>query len=164
MSSQSQELQTYLPVYDTMPDDWADAKATLVENLKKMTNVINTKERGTMFLEQIISGGQLFGTTASAQQPRTIYRTVVNFGGLPNATTTTVPHNINIDVNFTLVDLFISATNPTALTSFSLKYWSQDATEDILISLTSTNIVVKTLTDYSAFTRSIVVIEYVLEL
>lgn len=164
MTSQAQELQTYLPVYDTIPDNWDEAKATLVENLKKMTNVINTKERGTMFLEQILSGGQLFGTTTSGQQPRSIYRTVINFGPLPNATSKSVAHNINIDVNFTLFDLSISATNPTALTSFSLKYWSQDATEDIVISLTSTNVVVTTLSDYSMFTRSIVTIEYVLEL
>jgi len=159
---QDLNLGTLLPLYDTVPDDWESAKGMLVESLKQIISTLNTKESGYLALQEVLSCGLLFTNTNNTF--RQIFRKVVDFGALPNNTTKNVAHGIAVDSNFRLVNLYLSATNPTALTSFSLQYWSNSATDDIKLNLTSTNVVVVTKSNYSSYTSNLVVIEYVKEI
>ncbi len=155
---------TFLPVFDAIPDDWDDAKGMLTEQLRQMVETINLKESGYFLDREILMAGNLFASTNNST--RGMYRKVVNFGSLPNNTTKTVPHGITLDSSFNLTNLYLSATNQSATGAQPFDFSVQNyaiGTADFKLYLTETNIVVITTSNYSAFTKSIVVIEYVKE-
>jgi hypothetical protein len=169
MTFSSQQFESYVPVYDVVPEKWEDARQFLVEHLKKIVLSLNAKEIGFFLDEELLSGQQLFpGVNSmpetSPEQFRSILRMTINFGALPNTTTKSVPHNVIFDSNFTLTNLYLAATDPTDLLAFSLQYWSKNAAEDIVLNMDSMNVNVTTKSDYSKYTRSIVVLEYIQEL
>ena len=159
----SQEFESFVPVYDVVPEDWEEARQFLVEILKKISNAINVREIGFFLDEELLSGKLFIPGTTNNQAFRTVLRTVVNFGTLPNAGTKSVAHNITVDANFSLVSMWLSATDPINLVGFSLAYYSI-AAGDIKLSYNATNVVVTTGSNYSAYTRAFVVCEYIQEL
>jgi hypothetical protein len=118
----SQNLESFVPVYDAVPDKWEDARPFIVEQFKKLANAVNAREIG-FFLDQELLAGKLFipginiATDAgSSQQFRTVLRIVVDVGPI-TAGTITVPHNITNDANYEQIALWACATNSTTLTS-----------------------------------------------
>jgi hypothetical protein len=163
--SQDQNFESYLPVYAVIPENWEQGREFLVEQLKRISNVVNAREIGWFLDEEVLTGKQFFPTTNTPQgQYRSIFRKVIDFGALPNVTTKNVAHGVTVDSNFSLIDMWIAATDPVNLVGFSLKYWSQDATEDIVLNYDATNVNVTTLSNYSAYSRSYVIMEYIQEI
>jgi len=155
--SDSQKLESYVPVYDVIPDKWEDARAFLVEQLKKISTAVNTREIGFFLDEELLSGKSFIPSTSqmaaggTSQQFRTILRKVVVFPGLVVGANTQ-PHGIMVDANFTLIQLFGAATNAVALTGEPIPNAGDT------ISYTATDIVI---TVAAAYTRAIAVIEYI---
>jgi hypothetical protein len=120
----SQNLESYVPVYDAAPKTWEEGMPFIVEQLKKLANAVNVREIG-FYLDQELLSGKAFipGLNqgldgGSSQQFRTILRKVIivgpiSAGGNPN----TIPHGISVDANFTLIQLWASATNSTTFRS-----------------------------------------------
>lgn len=164
----SQNFESYVPVYDTVPDEWEDAREFLVEHLKKISNAVNVREIGWFLEEELLSGKAFIpGNTVSGnpQQFRSVMRKVIDFGALPAAGTKSVPHGINVDANFTLVQLFSSATDPVAFISFPQPYADPIALVNaVALTMDATNVNITVGTNRSNFTRCFVVIEYILEL
>lgn len=113
MSISSQQLESYVPVYDAIPENWEDARPFVVEQLKKITNSLNVKEIGFFLDEELLSGKSLFSKT-NTQQFRTILRKVIDCSPLTPGANSFV-HGIVFDANFTLVQMFASATNSGTL-------------------------------------------------
>lgn len=165
----SQVLESFVPVYDAIPEKWEDARPFVVEQLKKLANGINVREIGFFLDEELLSGksfipginNALDGETS--QQFRNILRKVVDCGALPNAGLKQVPHGIFIDSNFTLIDLFGAATDPVNLLSFDLGHAAAPPNQ-VEIYLDATYINIVTGTNRSAYTRTYIVIEYIQEL
>jgi hypothetical protein len=116
----SQRFDSYLPVYDAVPEKWEDARPFIVEQLKQMSNAINIREIGWFLDEELLSGKQFVpsatNTTGTQGQFRTVLRYTLNVGPLVNGTNTrTVP--IVFNANFTLVDLWVAATNTSTFTA-----------------------------------------------
>lgn len=164
----AQTLTTYLPQYDVVPDKWEDARPFFVEALKRISNAVNAREIASFLDTEVLTGGQFIpgintDPTQTPNQYRDILRIVVDTGTLPNAGTITIPHTIGGSSGygdiFSLINLYLSATDPVGLTSFSLQYWSITG-GDITINLTNTDIVITTISDYSSYTRSYCTIEY----
>jgi hypothetical protein len=156
----SQNLESYVPVYDVAPKEWEDARPFIVEQLKRLANAINVREIG-FFLDQELLSGKSFipGTNqivngATSQQFRTILRKVIVFPSL-TAGINTEPHEIMIDDNFSLIQLFGAATDAITLTGEPIPNGSDTITYD------STNIIITVSANY---TRAIAVIEYIQEL
>ncbi len=156
----SQQLESYVPVYDVAPEQWEEARPFIVEQLKRLANAINVREIG-FFLDQELLSGKAFipglniiAEGNSSQRFRTILRKVIEFPGLTIGVNTQ-PHDIFIDANFSLIQLFASATNATALTGEPIPNGADT------ISYTATDIVI---TVASAYTRAWAVIEYIQEL
>jgi hypothetical protein len=120
----SQNFESYLPAYEVIPEKWEDSRPVIVEQFKRHANAINAREIG-FFLDQELLSGKSFipginiaSDGGSSQQFRTILRKVINMGpisaaGNPNV----VPHGIFVDGNFTLIQLWASATNSTTFRS-----------------------------------------------
>lgn len=160
MTSQtSQQFESYVPVYDTIPEKWEEAREILVEYLKKISNEINVREIGFYLDEELLSGKGFIPTTemssndsSDSQQTRTIFRKVVHVSPLV-AGANVVPHGITVDLNFSLIDLWVAATNSTTLVSQIIT--------DSNVTLDATNI---TVTSPGAFNRAWAIIEYIQEI
>lgn len=158
--SDSQILESFLPVYDVVPEKWEDARGMITEQLKKISNAVNIREIGWYLDEELLSGksfiptvGQSFtGETSSLY--RSILRKVIVFPGL-TAGVNIQPHNIFIDANFTLIQLFAAGTNATALTGEPIPNGADT------ISYDATNIIITVAT---AYTRAYAICEYCQEL
>jgi hypothetical protein len=166
-SYDSQVFDSYVPVYDTVPEKWEEARPFFVEQLKKISNAVNIREIGWFLDEELLAGQQFIPSqnlTGTSEQFRSIFRKVIDFGALPAAGTKSLPHGIGVDSNFTLMNMYLSATDPTGLTGFSLQYWAKNNGGDIILNYDATNVNVKVASSYSNFTRSYVVMEYITEL
>ncbi len=117
MSFDSTQLETYVPLYDVIPEPWEEAREFLVEALKKISNAVNIRTIGWLLDEELLSG-QTFvpGTVIPGNNPgqfRQVLRFVIDCAPLaPGANM--VPHTIQVDANFTLVDMWVAATNSGA--------------------------------------------------
>ena len=167
MTLSSQEFESYVPVYDAVPEKWEDARPMIVEQFKKISTAVNSREIGFFLDEELLSGKAFIpgtGLSGSNQQFRTILRKVIDFGALPNTATKSVAHGINFDSNFSLIELWASATDPVGLTAIPIPFDSAGASAGIRITMDATNINITTQTNRSAFTRCFVIVEYIQEL
>jgi len=118
----SNNLQSYVPVYDVAPETWEEGRAFAVEQFKQLANATNIREIGWYLDEEVLTGKAFIpglnnvSDGGTSQQFRTILRIVVQVGSI-TAGVKTVPHSITNDANFTLIDLWATATNSTTLTS-----------------------------------------------
>ena len=157
MSFSSQEFESFVPVYDAIPEKWEDARDFLVEQLKKISNGVNAREIG-FFLDQELLSGKSFipsgvNVSGTSEQFRTILRKVIDCGALV-AGVKMVPHGITFDVNFTLIDLWVSATNSTTFNAITMSDPQNVTMDAININITSTG----------AFDRSFAFVEYIQEI
>lgn len=162
----SQNFESYLPIYDAVPKDWEDGRAFFVEQLKKISQAVNIREIGWYLDEELLTGGQFVpakpapGTLplTSPLPYRSIFRIVVDFSPLTNNIANTKPHNVIVDANFTLIDLWAAATDPVSLTGNPIP----NGTETI--SYDANNIIITTTVPRSPNNRCYAVMEYMQEL
>lgn len=168
--SDAQQLESFVPVFDAVPDKWEDARPFIVEQLKRISNAVNIREIGWFLDEELLSGKAFIpGSTnpddaGTSQVFRQVLRKVVDFGALPAAGTKSVPHGISFTDNFTLVQMFAAATDPVALTAIPIPYASPTAANNIALDMDSTDVNITVGADQSAYTRCFVTIEYLQEL
>jgi len=154
----SQNLESYLPVYDTVPDKWEDARPFFVEQLKKISNMVNVREIGWYLDEEVLTGQQfipLYGTTGVNAQYRSIFRMVVDCSPLV-AGANPFPHGIDFSNDrFTLIHLYGAATDSIGFKAIPLPNNIDSLTMD------STQVLINVA---SAYDRAFVTIEYILEI
>jgi hypothetical protein len=154
----SQNFDSYVPVYDVAPTSWDEARPFIVEQLKVHANAINVREVG-FFLDQELLSGKAFipGSNeildgGSSQQFRTILRIVVNVGPLIAGVNPPIPHGVTFDVNLTSIDSWVEATNSVTLTAVTLVYPA--------LQIVGANILI---TSPAAFDRAFLIWEYIQE-
>lgn len=168
--SDNQQFESYVPVYDVVPENWNDARAFIVEQLKRLANAVNIREIGWFLDEELLSGKAFIpgvnalSTGASSQIYRQVLRKVIDFGALPAAGLKTVPHGISITDNFTLTFLGAYATDPVNLISFPIPYSDGTVMGAVSVFLTATDVGIAVNMDRSTFTRCFVIIEFLQEL
>jgi len=121
----SQEFETYVPVYDTVPQNWEDARPFLVETLKKISNAVNIRSIGWYLDEELLSGKAFIpGVTVPGNNPgqfRQILRMVVDVSPLV-AGANAFPHGVLFDANLTSINSWVEATNSGTLEAITLVY------------------------------------------
>ena len=159
MTFSSQEFESYVPVYDTVPEKWEDARQFLVEHLKKISNAVNIREIGFFLDEELLSGKQFIPSAAmlgqnssNSQQFRTVLRKVINVSPLV-AGANVIPHGIVFNGDFTLINLWVSATNSTIFIAITMTY------PNVTIDAVNINI-----TSPGAFDRAFAFVEYIQEI
>lgn len=158
--SDDQQLESFVPVYDAVPDKWEDARPFIVEQLKRLANAVNIREIGWFLDQELLSGkafipgAEAMSDLSTSQVFRTILRKVIVFPGLTIGVNTQ-PHGVVVDANFSLIQLFGAATNAVAFTGEPIPNGADTITYD------ATNIII---TVGAAYTRAFAVIEYIQEL
>lgn len=159
MQSDSQVFESYVPVYDAVPDKWEDARPFFVEQLKKISLAVNIREIGWYLDEELLSGkafipgAEQLNNIGTSQVFRTILRKVVDVSPLVAGANAPIAHGITFDDNFTLIDLWVSGTNSTTLTARRI------TGNDVIMDATNL-----TITSPQVFDRAYAFIEYVQEL
>lgn len=152
MTLDSQNFESFVPVYDTVPNEWSEARQFLVEHLKKISNMLNGCEIGFFLEEELLSGKQFEPSDAvDPPQTRSIFRKVVNLGAL-SVGANSIAHGITFDSNFTLIDYWVAATDSSGLTAINMVYDEVD--------MDSTNVNVNS---PAAYDRAYFICEYIRE-
>jgi hypothetical protein len=142
----------------------------LRQYLNNMASSLNTKDNGLYTDEEVVTGQQfvpIYDTDKSSNlNYRDVFRKVIDFGALPNATTKNVAHGITTTEDFSIVKLYGTATQPgvsTIQTAIPIPYINAaSAANSVTLSMDATNITIKTNTaTYIVFTRCFVVVEYI---
>jgi hypothetical protein len=161
LEQDSQEFESFVPVYDSVPEKWEDARQFFVEHLKKISNAVNAREIGWLLDEELLSGKQFIpvasmsGTNSSnSQQFRSVLRKVIDLGSLLVGVNPGVAHGIVFDVNFTLIDLWVSATNSTTFIAVTMS-----DPQNLTMTATTINV-----TSTGAFDRAFAIVEYIQEI
>jgi hypothetical protein len=157
-SFDSQNFESYVPVYDAVPDKWEDARPFIVEQLKKISTGVNVRTIGFYLDEELLSGNQFIPGVAALTPPiqaqpqfRQIFRKVIDFSPMtPGANSRA--HDIVFDANFTLIEIYGAATNTGALTADPITFASP------AMDVTNVNV-----TSAGSYNRAFVVIHYLLE-
>lgn len=153
-SSDQEALQSQLPISIELPEDDKEFRFKVNDLYQKIASSLNSKEGGLYLPEEKTTGQQYFDTL-NPQKNKNVYRMVVDFGALPNTTSKSVAHNIQgWNENFRLTRAYGAATDPVALQAVPIP------NDGILLLINSTNAIVTTTSDRSAFTDSTITIEY----
>lgn len=110
-TSQNDTFQSFLPLYDAVPEEWEQAKPFIVEVFKRIATTLNIREVGYYLDEEVLTGKQFYPTSGNPQEFRSIFRKVIPCTGGLVAGNNSFAHGLIIDVNFTLVDMWCAASN-----------------------------------------------------
>jgi hypothetical protein len=162
--STSVVYDSFVPLYDSVPEEWGNARQTIVEMNRKISTCLNSREIGFCLLEETLSGKQLFldvqPTTGTTQQFRDVFRTMVNFGPLPASGTVSKPHGIDFTDNNVFVVISATATDPIGFTAIPIPFSSVTTGQNIQITVDAVNVNITTTYNYSNYTTCIVTLEY----
>ncbi|HUS87866.1 MAG TPA: hypothetical protein VMW91_00610 [Desulfosporosinus sp.] len=157
------QLNVFLRENISLSQDQAQSLIQITQFLRSISRSVNSKEIGTYFDQEVLNGQQFFSTKPASepQVTRDVYRTVIDFGALPNTGTKTVAHNItNINTQFSITRLYGATSDTTSFEYRSLPWAANPSTNTIELSMDATNIIVKTFIDLTRFNKTYVVVEY----
>lgn len=153
-SSDIPGLQNQLAISVELPNDLEGLREAVNDLYQDIATTVNSKE-GALFVPiEKLTSGQYF-IASNPQNNRAVYRMVVDFGALPNTGTKSVAHNIvGWDANFRLVRAYGAATDPIGLSAVPIP------NDNIFLEINSTDVIITTTANFSAYTDSTIVIEY----
>ena len=178
MSQQSGEIGLFLPTTEIFESQEVEE---LNNNLSNIINehalAINQKDTGIYETDTGATGtpinfvcGQTYfpnpspPTGVNPNARRQVFRKVVNFGALPNAATKSIAHRITTNETFTFTRIYGTATDPgaSAITSaIPLPFSSPTLNQNISLTVDATNVNITTAIDYSAYTTTYIVLEWI---
>ena len=156
-----------LQTIDINSPEFRELLIRLYQNINSITVALNLKDSGYYDTQEFVTGSQLFPNpsliSSSSTTPsfRNIYRTIVNFGALPNAGSKSVAHGIAITSGFSFVKIYGAASDQTALNFIPLPYASPTLINNIQIDVDATNVTITTGSNRTNFTISYIILEYI---
>jgi hypothetical protein len=138
----------------------------LYQNLNGMAMAINGKDTGIYHTDEFVTGKVYPSdptlTSASTTTPiqRPVYRKVIDFGALPNAGTKTIAHGLTVNSGTTWIQVTGCATDPVGLVGVNIPYSSDTANDSIELWVDNTNVNITTASDWSAYTRCYILVEW----
>lgn len=142
----------------------------LYQNINSMCIGINLKTSGYYNTLEFVDGNLWFPNplmnSATTTYPafRQEYRTVVNFGALPNAAAKSVAHMIpNINRGYSFTRIYATASDPVALTYVPIPFVDvvTAGAADIQIDVDAVNVNITTASNRTNYTVCYVVLEYI---
>lgn len=112
--------------------------------------------------------GELFFPTSATRSSsnveatyRQIFRKLVNFGALPNNTSKSVPHGVNITNDTRFKAIYGTANDPANNAYKPIPHASPTASDNIALDVDNTNVTITTGTNLASFSDVYIVLEYV---
>lgn len=139
----------------------------LYQTLNNIVLVTNTKDSAIYDTEEFLCGQLYFPVNGQTQvgagmaQYRQIFRKVVEFGPLPNATSKAVAHNIPVNAGYLFTRIYGTASRPDAQVNIPIPFATNLANQNVEIGITNTEVAIITAANFTAYTTCYVVIEYI---
>ena len=163
----------FVPTTDTFEsDDQKEVLLKIRQTFNNFANTLNIKDSGYYVETEFVNGQVWFKSTTplSGKEPdfRQVFRKVINFGALPNATTKSVTHGVNTNQSFSFTRIYGTSTDPgvsTITNAIPIPYINVAAPADsVQLNIDATNINITTTTaNYIGYTTTYVVLEYIKE-
>lgn len=160
-------IGSFIPPNIIVPDSWEEARLILTDYILKMAEAINSREIA-QYQDATVEGGsnrsetvtgQAWFVPGNANLFRYGSRTVINCGTLPDNGTITVPHGIDVTANTIFTRIYGTANDPS--TSFIPIPFVDTAGNHIEVNVDATDVNIVTTADYTAYTTTYVVLEWV---
>jgi len=132
----------------------------LFQNINQIIKAVNGKDSGYYFESEFING-QTFFPLAGSPTPRNVIRKLINFGALPNAGVKNVAHGLTTTANTIFTRIYGCSTDPAAQIYLPLPYSSPVLANNIEVSVNNTNVTITTGANFTAYTITYVVLEYI---
>jgi len=151
---------------DVNTPEFKELLVRLYQNINNIALVLNIKDSGYYTTEEFLNGQLFFpnpltiGAGLENSVFRQVFRTVINFGPLPNATTKSVAHNLDINSGFSFTRIYGATSTPQATLFYPLPFASTTLNQTIQLTVDDTNINITTAINYVGFTTTYVVLEY----
>lgn len=152
---------------DVTSPQFKELLVRLYQSVNNIALLLNIKDSGYYNTQEFVNGQLLFpnptlsSATSTVPAFRQIFRTLVNFGQLPDAGILTAPHYINFTSTYSVTRIYGAASDPTGLNYIPLPYAASNINDGISLFVDSTNVNIRTTTDRRNFTICYVIIEYV---
>lgn len=143
-----------LPSIDVNSAEFKELIVRLYQNINNICLAVNLKDSGYYVESEFVNGQVLFGD-------RQIFRTVVNFGALPNATFKSIPHGIVVSNGFSFTRIYATASDQITMQYIPIPYASATLVNNIELDVDANNVTITTGIDMTAYTITYVVLEYV---
>lgn len=157
-------INQLLPETYPIPEDMEELRIKLYQYLNLFAQTINSKESGAYLSEEILTGRQFIPTYSTDfstnAKVRDVFRKVIETGALPNSGTSSTAHGISVTSEYSVTAIYGGATRPNT-TYIPLPYVVVGGTNGVQVNMDSTNINITTTSNYSAYTRSFVIVEYI---
>jgi hypothetical protein len=147
---------------DVTSDRFKEMLVNLCQNLDLMQSTLNLKDSAHYNTSEFVNG-QVFFPSSSTNSSNTntmvgrqVYRKVINFGALPNTTTKSVTHDLNITTGYTFTRIYATASDTTNRTFIPIP----NASTDINLEVDATNVKIKTAGNFSSYDTTYVILEY----
>lgn len=147
-------------------------KQFMIKLMQRTNNIalaLNLKDSGVYEKEEFVNGQTFFpnpllsSTSGQPPEPRQVFRMVLSIGELPNASTKTVPHGIDITDKFTFTRIYGSASSTASLLYIPIPFVDVSGTilaGNIELTADQTNVYVTTTGDGTEFDYCYIVLEY----
>jgi len=153
-TSDNAAMGDQLPLSIDYPEDEKDFRNKLYNVNQRTAQAVNTKVGG-LYTPQERGTGAQYADLTNPQKNKNVYRITVDFGAMPNTGTKSVPHGIQgWNSNYRLVQSYGGATSP------STTDWVPLTNDGIKLNGNDTNVTITTTSDYSSYTETSIVIEY----
>lgn len=151
-------LGLFLPTNVTFSEDQQQFLIQITNVYSQIARFINLREVSLYNLQEAQTGQQWF--SSNVQQNKGGYRTVINFGALPNNSTKSVPHGISITPSTVFTHIY--GTGSSSNTAFiPIPYVNvATPTDGVAIIVGTTNVSITTTTANWVNYNAVVVLEY----
>lgn len=155
---------------DVNSDEFKELLIRLYQNVNNISMQLNVKDTGVYDVNDSINGQVFFSNpdlnSSTTQKPtlRQVIRKVINFGALPNTGTTSVAHGITVNTGTSFTRIYGTSSKQTATFSYvSIPYASNVANNNIELYVDNTNVNVTTAANWSAWTTTYIVLEFLVD-
>lgn len=138
----------------------------IVQAFNDYAQAINFKDTGIYNLQEFVTGQVFFpnpvlsSTTAQTPVLRQVFRSVVNFGALPNNANKAVAHGITITANTTFTAVYATATDTTGLTALTIPQVLTATGNTLDLRVDATNVNIQTNFNATNYNICYVVLEF----
>ena len=167
---------TELKDVDVTKPEFKELLVRMYQNLNQMSITINNKESSYYDTSETVKGQSFFSnpnlnsTTSTTPESRQVHNKTINFGVLPNNATRSYAHGINITYGYTFTRIYGCSTRPggpvggaaQVFSAIPLPYVDPGTPANgILLSVDAVNVNITTTANYSAYTTTYIVLEYI---
>ncbi len=152
---------------DVQSPEFKELLVRLYQNVNQISLLLNVKDTG-YYSNSIFMCGQnwfpnpaLNSGTSTLPDFRPVFRTVVNFGALPNAGAKAVAHGLTVNAATSFTRIYAAASDPVGFNYIPIPYASPTLANNIEISVDANNVTITTGSNRTNFTICYVILEYI---